>query len=95
MDRAKLTDFISDDRMAEIVRAEREGRLQFRKNPPYKTCRDCMNFLRNRGKASGYCVKKTEPHRYCGQRPRMMVVARSKPACKKNYKPKEERYGTD
>ena len=58
MDRAKLTDFISDDRLAEIVKAEREGRLKFRKRPPEATCGSCLHFLRNPGKAGGKCGKR-------------------------------------
>ena len=91
MDRAKLTDFISDERLAEIVKAEREGRLQFRKRPPEATCGSCLYFLRNPGKAGGKCGKKTEPLQYYGQPPKLVTVYQSTKICKKHFKPREEK----
>ena len=79
MDRLKLIDFITDDRLAEIVKAEREGRLEFRKHPPQETCGNCLNYIEYPHKASGVCAKKTATLRYRGQRPEMLKVFRCRP----------------
>lgn len=54
------------------------------------TCGDCRNFIRNPGKASGFCARKTAPLRYYGQRPEMQKTCRSRPRCKKLFEAREE-----
>jgi len=54
------------------------------------TCGDCRNFIRNPGKAYGFCARKTVPLRYYGQRPEMQKTSRSRPRCKKLFEAREE-----
>lgn len=55
-----------------------------------ETCGDCRNFIRNPGKAYGFCARKTVPLRYYGQRPEMQKTCRSRPRCKKMFEAREE-----
>ena len=55
-----------------------------------QTCGDCLNFIRNPRKASGFCARKTAPIRYYGQRPEMQKTTRRRPRCKKQYEPREK-----
>lgn len=75
---------IGDERLLQIVIAERDGRVAIRPEPLIDTCGSCKRFDREPGTAHGFCEVRKDGFG------RPLYVCQSRTRCRVDYEKKED-----
>lgn len=82
------------DRLADILKADREGRLVIKAPPLEETCGTCEHFQREPGTAHGECDCRMKGDRYKKSSGRKLQVTQGRKRCRPDYVKRTEEEST-
>lgn len=86
----KRPEGITAERMAEIIRAEIEGRLKIKAPPLEETCGSCKHFHPYVGMSTGKCDCRVKLDRHKRPTTEALYVTQSRKRCRDDYEPRAE-----